>query len=276
MKKSVLFLMLACFGLFSSALAQDTLATWTFPTGDAADSLADGGIHAGNYSISTFGGTSAMAFKNGLNTKAAQATGWDGGANTKGWEIGITSAGYKDIQVMSKQSSGGNNPGPRDFKLQYSLDNSTWNDVASSEVTVQNDWTSGVLSVGLPADCNNVTDLKLRWIMTSDTASDGNPVASNGTSKIEDIYIMGTVYNSGIDHSTAASPMIYPNPVQEVLNLAHIREFALFNSSGQEIMQLQLNAEIQSMQLTELDAGIYFIRYTGINGVVESTTLIKK
>jgi len=275
MKKILLILIGGFFGILSSANAQDTLSAWTFPTGTDMDSNANDGIYTA-YSIHTFGGTDKITFsKNGLTTKAAQATAWNNGANSKGWEIRTMTQGYKDILVLSKQTSGGNNPGPRDFKLQYSLDNIVWTDVANAIVNVQNDWTSGVLSVGLPTNCNDEVSVRIRWIMVSDTASDGSLIAANGTGKIDDIFILGTKINTGFENVSKIESSIYPNPVVDILYANDVQELFIYNVAGQEVKSYKFNQTQASINLSDLEQGIYFVRMISSANEIVNKTLLK-
>ncbi|MFH1296399.1 MAG: hypothetical protein ABIJ04_03895, partial [Bacteroidota bacterium] len=75
--KQIFTLLISLLLILPVSRGQELLAQWTFPTGNQSDSLADGGIPANlNKAIHTEGGgTSAIDFsKNGLTTKAAQAT----------------------------------------------------------------------------------------------------------------------------------------------------------------------------------------------------------
>jgi hypothetical protein len=218
MKKTFTILSFCFFLVAGSYLpAQVLLAKWTFPTGTAGDSLADGGIPANlSMGIHTEGGTSAIDFsKNGATTKAAQATGWDNGANIKCWVIHLNTAGYETLKLSSKQQSGGNNPGPRDYMVQYRIGSSgTWTDVPGSTLVIANDWTTGALdNLSIPEACYNQASVYLRWIMTTNTSSTGGTVASSGIDKIDDIYIYGTESSSAInDGNNRVAFTISPNP----------------------------------------------------------------
>jgi len=218
MKKSFAIVSLILFLVVSMpAPAQTLIAKWTFPTGNPTDSLADGGLPANlTKAIRTEGGTSAVDFsRNGFTTKAAQATGWDNGVMTKSWVVEITTVNYDHLKISSKQQSGGNNPGPRDFALQYRIAaDGIWTDVPDAVIVTANNWTSGALdSVALPDSCGNRPSLFLRWVMTSDTNSIGAIVAANGIDKIDDICITGKQIQTGLDEPVGpAACRIYPNP----------------------------------------------------------------
>ena len=97
---------------FSLNAQQIVIAGWTFPDNSA---VADTGITDNlEAEVMTMGGTSEIQFKNGLETKAAQASEWDNGMNTKAWYVEITTTGYENLSISSVQQSGGTDPGPKD------------------------------------------------------------------------------------------------------------------------------------------------------------------
>ena len=204
MKKIITILSFFLILLIGTALqGQVLIAKWTFPTGNPSDSLADGGLPVNlTKAIHTEGGTSVIDFsKNGATTKSAQATGWENGAMTKCWFVTVNTIGYKELKLSSKQQTGGNNPGPRDYMVQYRIDIAgTWIDVINSTLITANNWTSAVLdSIYLPEACNNQPLVFLRWIMTTNTNSSEGTVASTGINKIDDIYITGKLISTGVN-----------------------------------------------------------------------------
>ena len=149
--------------------AQDTIAAWTFPTGTSADLKPDIGIPQDTAMMITSVGTSAINYKNGLTSFAAQATGWDNGANTKYWQVEINTKTYQNLKLSSMQQSGGSYPGPRDYKVQYKLGKvGTWTDIPGTAIVTANNWTSSALSnVDIPVACNNQDSVYLRWLVTN-------------------------------------------------------------------------------------------------------------
>lgn len=258
-----------------SVQAQDTLVQWTFPTELA---LADGGIIPANLSqaIETAGGTSEIQFKNGLTTKAAQATQWESGADTKKWKVEFETTGYKSIKLSSKITSGGQNPGPRDFKVQYKVDGD-WTDVAESSFTTANDWTTGVLTdLLLPEACDNQALVKIRWIMTSDTATDGNLVGMEGISKIDDIYLVGDVLSGLYEFGFQNSIIVFPNPATDFIHIAidGASQISLFDVTGKKIME-EVSEVPVNMNIMELNPGIYFVHIQDLkSGLTASKKLI--
>lgn len=126
----------------------------------------------------------------GSGTYAPNTNGWDNGAGSKCWQISLVTSNYGSLALSSKQY--GSSTGPRDFHLQYSLDDAVWTDVPGAAVTAGSNWSSGVLnSVTLPAACANQPLLHLRWVMTSNTSISGTTVGSAGTNRIDDISVTG-------------------------------------------------------------------------------------
>lgn len=186
----------------AKAAGPTKLVEWNFPN-NPDDAIADGGtIDNLGKSISTGGGTSSIDFVNaGSTTNSARATGWDNGLGSKYWIVNIVTTGYKNIKLSSKQKS--SNTGPKDFKLQISTDGLGWSDVSGGDVTVANNYTTGVLTnLVLASTANNQPNLQIRWIMTSDLAVGGGNVGSSEASAIDDIIITAdenlTAYNAAI------------------------------------------------------------------------------
>jgi len=271
--------------LFTGAMtqAQVLIVRWTFPTGNETDSLADGGLPVNlDKAIRTEGGTSEIDFsKNGATTKSAQATGWDNGTLTKCWVFEVTTAGYENLKLSSKQQSGGNNPGPRDYSVQYRIgEGGDWIDIPGTAIVTANDWTTGVLdSVAVPTECSNKTSLFLRWVMTTNTSSDGGIVGPNGIDKIDDVYLTGKLMNTGISDTRLAIPYIVsPNPsngVFMVQSTETISKLYLFNSNGKCVYyQISLNKKIVSLKLDSISKGTYLLKIRTTSGKEGSQKIV--
>lgn len=259
MKKTyIVILLLAAIRL--PLIAQDTLAAWTFPTGTAADSIANisNAANVAAY-LNIEGGTSAIDFsKNGFLTKAAQATGWDNGANTKAWVVNFSSFGYENLTISSRQQSGGNNPGPLNYQLQYYVTPGLgWIDVPGGAITTANDWTTSYVNgLALPVMISNhIQTVSLRWLMTTNTSSSGGTVAANGTDKIDDIYITGTQINIGITEEFEAQPHAWiSNGSIQLENFSQVKLIQLYDISGRLV-----NSTCENGVLSSLKTGCYLL-----------------
>ncbi|MEI8047536.1 MAG: lamin tail domain-containing protein [Bacteroidota bacterium] len=194
----IIRLMLALAGVWGSVgvvKGQTTLYNWNF---EDQNTIVDGGILASGQIITT-NSTGSVAYSTGTGGAGSFAisnNGWDNGANTKYWHIGVNIQGYTNITLSSKQTS--SNTGPKNFKAQYCVDGGTnWIDVPSATITITaaNAFNGVLTDFPLPATCSNQVDLQLRWIMTSNTATNGTTVASTGTSRIDDILVKGALCN---------------------------------------------------------------------------------
>jgi len=263
--KNFTFLFLAMM-LSGNIFAQTLLAKWTFPTGTATDSLADGGITVNlSRAINTGGGVSAIDFStNGYTTKAAKATQWDNGMDTKYWIIDVSTVGYDSITLSSKQQSGGSYPGPRDFKVQYKSGGSgTWTDVPGTTLVLDNNWSAILDNVPLPSDCNNKNHIYLRWIMTSNTSSGGGTILPTGISKIDDIFVNGKII-TGINERYAVKDIhIFPIPAKDKLNISageNIISVSVYDVIGKKVIEVKPDNCSISINLMNLKKGLYFVQ----------------
>ena len=194
--------------------AAENLAGWTFPvsgttlTADVANAnnIAKA-ISISNGSITSSGDASPTGF-------SASTTTWT--TANKYWEISVNTTGYKNIKVSSVQIA--SNTGPRDFKIQYKIGaGGSYTDITGGTVLLANNWTSGVVNnLALPADCDNQSLVYVRWIPTSTTAVNGTTVAAGGTSRIDNIYIKGSLRSDLAGYN----PMSVTSTSQAVTGLA--------------------------------------------------------
>ncbi len=267
---------------------QDTLEAWLFPDG-SNDSLVDVAVslNASRF-ISCEYGTAGPALVIDYTTNGAQASpdksakvvGLQNGADSAYWLIKFKSTGYQNLKLSSKQSSGGNNPGPKEFKVQYKLPGtSTWVDLPNGTVTCANDWTTGVLSnVDLPATCENQSsNVSLRWLQTTNLDINDSPVLATGISKIDEIVITGQLI-SGINESSLNGLNIYPNPNSGDFSIetnGHIRRIKIYNLLGQCVYE---NNQVvkELIYFRSFEKGAYFINLYDENSLISSSKLIVK
>jgi hypothetical protein len=264
--------------LTRGVFAQDTIVGWTFPS-TSADSIAD--IYsipsnANNYVSCQYGTWNSPSYSpihidyttngfSGAPDKCGKATGWDNGADSAYWLVNFKTTGYGNLKLYSKQQGGGNNPGPRDFKVQYKLSGSnTWVDLTA--VTCANNWTSGFVNgVDIPSICNNQSSqVSIRWLVSSNIDINGGTVLSTGISKIDDIVITGSVL-SGIHVSEAENLIkIYPNPCNGkfyVENYNNINKIDIFNILGKCIYTNE-NIFGPRINLSGFEKGVYLVQIT--------------
>lgn len=244
------------------------IVEWTFPN-NPDDCFADDGIQENldKCISSTASGTISFSYA-GATTNCARVTGWDDGEYSKYWLITFTTLNYKDIKLSSKQRS--SSTGPKDFKVQYSLDNENWYDVPNSEIVCNDDWTTGVLNqLSLPEECNNKFLVSIRWLMTSSIAVNGSLVSASGANRIDDISLIGLEIPSNIlvlnDYEDI---IIYPNPTMNEfciknskLNVFDIR---IYNTQNR---LLYITSE-KCINLVGFEKGIYVVEFLTENQII--------
>ncbi|MCD8508782.1 MAG: thermonuclease family protein [Bacillus sp. (in: Bacteria)] len=178
-----------------SAQEQQTvsLVEWNFNDETAT---ATGGVTSNLDREININGASFKDYITGYDGNAKNSEHWHTESDSY-WMIELSTLGFGDLTLSSKQR--GSASGPRDFKIEYSLDGSTWMDVPNSDITVRNNWTSGVLNkLELPSEMNNQDLVYIRWIKTSDYRVDGNTgVWHGGTNRIDMIVVNGLSLDTG-------------------------------------------------------------------------------
>lgn len=190
---------------FASATSAAVVTQWTFQTSQptATNSTTIGPLAA------EVGIGSASGFHASGSTDYASP---DGPASTDSfssntWSVGdyyqfmASSIGFSEIVVSFDAM--GSNTGPRNFKIAWSTDDSTYTDFDDYSL-VNAVWTASASFVN-PATAhfefdfsaitalNNASDIYFRLINTGTTAIDSaSPVAATGTSRVDNFTVSGT------------------------------------------------------------------------------------
>lgn len=263
MKKLLLIAVLL--PLFYFVQAQEEIVKWTFPNNLITDTVQNSTNALNLNQAIRVVGAGPVTMKNGATTYAAQATNWDNGMNSKYWYIRFLTTGYGQVQISSKQSAGGTNGGPVDFKMQYKIgSNDNWADLTADTVKLANNWTSGVISnLNLPAECENQSELVyIRWIMVSNKDVSLPAITAAGVSKIDDIVVTGMPLTGITDQKASEGMFTFPNPSASMFSIATTRGTSLieiYNTNGQLVYKIIPENEILLVDKS-LPAGLYFIK----------------
>lgn len=189
----VLSTFLSSMGTFKAqAATEGVIAGWEFSTADLPVYATTGDEQGTAYITTNTGATPTIVTGNNLSS-----TNWDSGAGVKYWEFSVDTSSYTGITFTAKTRSSGT--GPRDWKLIYSIDNGvSWTDVddGGSAIESTTSLTQSYEGLALPKSVENCSNLLLRLVMTSDTSMNDGTVASNGTSRLADVYIKGSTENT--------------------------------------------------------------------------------
>ena len=132
--------------------------------------------------LNTNAGTPVYDYNDG-----ATVTGWANGNGTKSWyTTSIITTDY--VNIMFSTNINSSTDGPKDFKVQYSLNNSTWVDVRTITATAV---LTNTGNIGLPDICSNQPQLYIRLLMSSNLAVGGGNVTSSGTNSVSAFTLLG-------------------------------------------------------------------------------------
>lgn len=166
-----------------------TLAQWISPTiTDVID--ATGGVF--NQSKLQIVGTSSTVL-NWASSGINRAGGFDGKSGSAYWLATMSSKGFKNLKMtFSTRSSA---TGPRDFKIQYSTNGTTWYDANNPSYTIGSALNladpASQYAKSLPDGASNANLLYVRWLLASNTSANGGTIGSGGTNTINNIIITG-------------------------------------------------------------------------------------
>ncbi|MBN2236675.1 MAG: T9SS type A sorting domain-containing protein [Bacteroidales bacterium] len=261
--KKTFTLFIAIF-LVSFLHGQTILAKWTFPTGSSSDLTAEVANSLNvDATLFTEGGTSAVELKNGLTTYAAQASGWENGQNSKSWQVELNTSGRGEITLSSVHTAGGTNPGPRDCKVQYRVGaEGAWTDIPEGSFSVANDWTTGEIDrLPLPIECENISSLFVRWVLTTNKDINGDDLISSGKAKIDNI-----IFESGVllGNEALSKEMfkVYPNPCIDYLMIdspINIVQVVIYNILGKIVYNTNIHETKHQISTNDFKNGIYIV-----------------
>ena len=117
----------------------------------------------------------------------------------------------------------------------------------------------------------------IRWLMNTNESSGGGNVASDGVSKIDDIFIIGT-NNVGLEEIIYANVNLYPNPVVENVNIEapfEVKKVEVFAVNGQ-LVKIEEGNDIHQVNLQNLSTGKYVVNiYNESNASISKKIIVK-
>lgn len=109
------------------------------------------------------------------------------------FETVVSTEGYENITFSAKL--GGTNKGPKNWKLQYSLDGSTFTDIenAAYSITANKTMETAFNDISLPADCDNQSTVYIRMIVTQNLSIGGSTILNqmSGDAAVNNIKVCG-------------------------------------------------------------------------------------
>ncbi len=201
----------------------ETLATWFYDYSINPDDLANASTDGGYTYLATDGQLKDGATLAGSVTSASQSKiKWSddlfandttviakdyspimGTSKTDGiawgeypyFETTLATTGYENITFSAKL--GGTNRGPSTWKLQYSLDGTTYTDIANTTYVITNNKSmeNAFTDVELPAACDNAREIHIRAVVCDDVAINSKYRVvgiTSGDASINNVEVKGT------------------------------------------------------------------------------------
>lgn len=138
---------------------------------------------------------------NGLTNSSISGTngwtcyGWDNVENDAWVTSSFSTVGYVNL-TGSCQMKANTNDGPKDFKIQYSLNGTSWTDMSTgSTVTLSNSLTT--YNFSLPVVCDNKSTVYVRWVLNSTLQLDGGTLIAGNSSNnasLKGVSIAGNLF----------------------------------------------------------------------------------
>ncbi len=254
--------------------AQETLTGWTFPVNSGSDSLnANLGTSQNkgydirfewNIAPGSDSTVNTIFFANGTSTFAAATAGWDNGTGMKFWSIKFKANNFSNFKLSSKLSSDVNHPGPRDFKIQWRLSSTDYQDVPDGIVTAAADWTTGVTTdLPVPITDQGSSSIYIRWLMNSNTDINGGTVNATGWSMIDDVLVTGisTLGTQEILYTNRLT--LFPTPNNGNFTLSstvEIDKAEIYDLSGKTVLTLNGSSMQYSVRLPDAKPSMYLLR----------------
>lgn len=159
----------------------------------SSNGIATGGLAANlSCTMTTSGITDynpAFSANNGYTTYGWNAVGTDC------WKTSaFTTAGYETL-TGSFQMKSATNYGPRDFKVQYSLNGTSWTDVETGSIIVLTN-SLVTYNFSLPSICDNKATVYVRWVLNSLKSLNGGTLntLSSYNSSLKGVSIAGNPF----------------------------------------------------------------------------------
>jgi hypothetical protein len=185
---------LNCWAAHASA---GTIAQWTFET-SIPTTAGPFAPEVGSGAALGSAGPSAV-YSNPVGPGSAESFSANNWTVDGYWQFSTSTLGYDDIKVSFDAM--GSNTGPKDFKIAWSTDNSTYTDFGNYAL-INASWSSQPTFVNPPAahfdfDFSSVAALEnqpavyFRLIDTGTVSINGGTVATSGTSRVDNFTISG-------------------------------------------------------------------------------------
>ncbi|MBX2931101.1 MAG: T9SS type A sorting domain-containing protein [Chitinophagaceae bacterium] len=183
---------------FDVVLAVETLAQWTFET-TVPTTAGPHAAEIGTGDATNPHSSGSVAYSNPVgngSTESFSSNNWSAGDY---YQFTTSTNGYENITLSFDQTGSGT--GPKDFKVQYSTDGSSFTDLGGGGYALTNDnWSSSgspkpesnySFDLSSVTVLNNQTSIYIRIVQVGTSSIGGGAVASGGTNRVDNVTIQG-------------------------------------------------------------------------------------
>lgn len=170
-----------------------TIAEWNF---DDETYLPWSGLPVNRGNEFGIFGAQLNEFSAGSPDRSANSNGWNNDEDgSPYWVTSFSTENLDNLTISSKQYGSGT--GPRNFKLQGRTGNGSWENIPDGDITVGNNWTTGVVDqLELPSAYNDREEVSVRWRLVGNTNVNGDEnISGAGTNRMDEVMIKGENMN---------------------------------------------------------------------------------
>ncbi|MBS1628381.1 MAG: hypothetical protein JSR07_10995, partial [Bacteroidetes bacterium] len=225
MRKVILLTAILFLGL--SSWAQTVLSKWTFegvtatnsgttPTISLGSSSADAGVLTAGSAFTANHASSSSTWSQPAGNGSLRSMSVNNWSVNDYWQFQFATTNFNALSITWDVT--GSNTGPRDFKVQYSTDGSSFTDATGTNSTYQVanvSWsissistaatTRFTLNLSAVTALNNASAVYIRFVQTSTTSVNGTTVAPAGTSRIDNVTVTGTYTGTTTNYYSKSS-----------------------------------------------------------------------
>ncbi len=209
----------------TSSWGQFTMAKWTFegvtttntgtaPIFSVGSAVADLGVQTSGSSMTGLHASSSTVWSNPSGDGTAKAISSNNWAVNDYYQFQFNTTNFNNLSITWDQT--GSATGPRDFKVQYSTNGSTFTDATGPNSAYQltlDAWTATaanyvqastrILDLSGVTALNNVASVYIRLVVTTTTSINAGTVAAAGTNRIDNFRVIGNYTGSVTNYYSA-------------------------------------------------------------------------
>lgn len=190
-------------------------------------------------------------------------------SGTAGYQVTSSTVGYSGITVKFENRA--SNTASKWIRYEYTTNGTVWNVLSNNGGALINGFPSSLVSLTLPATCDNNANFSFRMVSIFDPAGADyvavgatSTYGTGGTWRIDNVSLEGTVLSTKSFNAIEGLTM-YPNPLTgNTLNFATAANSELnvqiFDILGNQVINTKVTNN--TLNTAKLNAGVYIVKIT--------------